>query len=507
VHDVRRTSSTNGSMRVVAVLLSAVLLSGCDWFMYRSNAAHTGESLGEKVIGVGNVATLGEAWTTSDDTAVDNVVGQDPVVAGGRLYLQTANGFLSVYDADGIDNCGGSPKQCQPVWKAQTGGGAAPAVVGGVVYHAGAGVLSAYDAAGTAGCSGSPPTCQPLWTASLGADFVASPTVAGGIAYVTGVVFPRTVLVAFDAAGHQGCTGTPKICVPLWTATFGEDGDFNGGGSSPAVANGRVFVPGGDHTVYVFDAAGQQNCSGAPKECSALWTATVPLPCPSSHSPCDISVPAVANGILYVTAEASDFATGAPAGGLYAFDAAGTTSCIGSPKQCSPLWRSITPTLFPPAIANGVVYAVSYAVGEGHRLRAFDAAGVKGCSGAPKICAPLWTSTTDLVPPGNRGLTPSNGLTSAPAVANGVVYIVGIADGSCDIICTVTRHLFAFDGSGIKGCTGTPKRCAPLFDAADPPDVKTFSEPVVANGILYVGDAGLGPEGPAVTVVRAFQPM
>ena len=175
--------------------------------------------------------------------------------------------------------------------------------------------------------------------------------------------------------------------------------------------------------------------------------------------------------------------------------------------QCSPLWSSLTPTLFPPAIANGVVYVVSYIFGEGgHRLRAFDAFGVQGCTGAPKICVPLWTSTTDLVPPGFPGLSPSIGLTSAPAVANGVVYVVGIADLSCDIICTVTRHLFAFDGSGAQGCTGTPKQCSPLFHEADPQDVKTFSEPIVANGILYVGDAGLGDQGPAITVVHAFTP-
>jgi hypothetical protein len=110
------------------------------------------------------------------------------------------------------------------------------------------------------------------------------------------------------------------------------------------------------------------------------------------------------------------------------------------------------------------------------------------------------------VPPGSPGLTPSNGLTSAPAWANGVVYVVGIADGPCDVICTVTRHLVAFDAAGVQGCTGTPKQCSPLFDNTDPPDVATFSEPVVANGILYVGDAGLGDQGPADTRVHAFTP-
>ena len=53
--DMSRTR-TNGVTVVVAVLVSAVLLSGCDWIMYRSNAALTGQSVGETAIGVGNVA-------------------------------------------------------------------------------------------------------------------------------------------------------------------------------------------------------------------------------------------------------------------------------------------------------------------------------------------------------------------------------------------------------------------------------------------------------------------
>jgi hypothetical protein len=140
--DVAYPRSSKRATFIVVVLVSAVLLAGCDWVMYRSNAAHTGESPGEKVIGVGNVATLSEAWTTNHDTTFDNVVGRDPVVAGGRLYVHTANGFLSAYDADGIDNCGGSPKECDPVWRAQPGGGVSPAVVGGVVYNVSVGVLS-----------------------------------------------------------------------------------------------------------------------------------------------------------------------------------------------------------------------------------------------------------------------------------------------------------------------------------------------------------------------------
>ncbi len=64
-----------------------------------------------------------------------------------------------------------------------------------------------------------------------------------------------------------------------------------------------------------------------------------------------------------------------------------------------------------PAVANGVAFVGS----DDGKLYAFDAAGVTGCSGVPKSCAPLWTATTD------------SSIYSSPAVANGVVY-VGSAD-------------------------------------------------------------------------------
>jgi hypothetical protein len=59
-----------------------------------------------------------------------------------------------------------------------------------------------------------------------------------------------------------------------------------------------------------------------------------------------------------------------------------------------------------PAVADGVVYN-----GNGSHLYAFSAAGTTGCSGTPKTCAPLWTSTTTNGP-----------LYTSPAVANGMVY-------------------------------------------------------------------------------------
>jgi outer membrane protein assembly factor BamB len=299
--------------------------------------------------------------------------------------------------------------------------------------------------------------------------------VSGGVVYVTGVTASANMLFAFDASGTQGCSGAPTVCAPLWTATFGPpspDTDQSLESRSPAVAGGRVYVSGADHTVYAFDAAGQQNCGGVPKQCSALWTAVVPLTGAGG-----LSAPAVAGGVLYVTGAAGP--GGVAMGGLFAFDAAGTKSCSGAPKQCSPIWTSnptAAATRQPPAIWNGFVYIVAHAPsGEHNQLRAFDATGTQGCTGTPKTCQPIWTSTTEL-------------LTGAPTAANGVIYVVGTSGLLCPDLCTTTRHLYAFDASGVQGCAGTPKKCGPLLDWTDDQEFLTFADPVVKKGVVYVGD-------------------
>src|SRR6476620_7541891 len=94
----------------------------------------------------------------------------------------------------------------------------------------------------------------------------SSPAVAKGVAYVGGNAGD---LHAFDAAGTTGCSGSgvPKFCAPLWT---GHTGPIS---SSPAVANGVVYIGSDDGTFYAFDAVGTTGCSGSPKTCPPLWTA------------------------------------------------------------------------------------------------------------------------------------------------------------------------------------------------------------------------------------------
>jgi hypothetical protein len=71
---------------------------------------------------------------------------------------------------------------------------------------------------------------------------------------------------------------------------------------------------------------------------------------------------------------------------LYAFDAAGTTSCSGSPKSCTPLWTATTggQVVSSPAVSHGAVYV-----------------------GADK----LYAFGLEKVPPTTSILVPSNGAT------------------------------------------------------------------------------------------------
>ena len=263
------------------------------------------------------------------------------------------------------------------------------------------------------------------WTGTTGSEINSSPAVADGVVYVGS---SDHKLYAYAV----GCASGGGSCTPLWTATTG--GALL---SSPAVANGVVYVGSGDGYVYAF-AVG---CASGGGTCTPLWKGAVGSAIHSS--------PAVADGVVYV---------GSWDHKVHAFDAAGVTGCSGSPKICTPLWTATTGDVVTstPAVANGVVYVGSY----DHKLYAYAV----GCNSGGGTCTPLWTATTgDLV-------------VSSPAVANGVVYV-----GSQD------DKLYAFDAAGISGCSGSPKTCTPVWTATT--GAYITSSPAVANGVVYVGSA------------------
>ena len=212
-------------------------------------------------------------------------------------------------------------KTCAPLWTASSGGFrySSPAVADGVVYEGSHdGTLYAYDAAGVTNCLGAPKTCAPLWTANTGSAIQSSATVANGIVYIGS---NNGNLYAFDAAGNKNCSGTPKTCSPLWTAHTGTT-SWSRLQRWQTVSS---LVGSLDHNLYAYDAAGVTKCSGTPKICSPLWTASTGNQVWSS--------PAVVNGVVYI---------GSGDGNLYAFDAAGITNCSGTPKKCAPLWTART---------------------------------------------------------------------------------------------------------------------------------------------------------------------
>ena len=226
------------------------------------------------------------------------------------------------------------------------------------------------------------------FSAVAGSNVDSSPAIANGTVFVGS---DDHKLYAFDAKGNTGCAGSPRTCAPLWTSVSTGSFVF----SSPAVANGVVYVGSNDGTLYAFDASGTKNCSGSQKICSPLWTASAGI---------GSSSPEVANGVVYV---------GSAGGTLQAFDAAGVTNCAGAPTVCTPLWIATTgsPLTSSPAIAGGVVYVSSY----GGKLYAYDASGTSNCSGSPRVCGPLWTSASGFP------------MTSSPTVAHGVVYVGSVS--------------------------------------------------------------------------------
>jgi outer membrane protein assembly factor BamB len=108
-------------------------------------------------------------WSASAGAAVEH----PPALAGGLLYVPTADGDLVVFD---VDACGGGT--CSPAWSAPSPGpiSAQPAVAGGVVFVGTAsGALRAFDAGG---CGAA--TCVPLWSAETGSAITGDPAVSSG---------------------------------------------------------------------------------------------------------------------------------------------------------------------------------------------------------------------------------------------------------------------------------------------------------------------------------------
>jgi outer membrane protein assembly factor BamB len=414
--------------------VAAICTVGCgygDWPTFHSNTTRTGVQANETKLSTSTVGSMTEAWTG----AVGGNIQSNPAIVSGVVYVGSANGKLFAFAA----GCAGDDGTCNPLWTATTGGSikSSPAVVNGVVYVGSADdKLYAFDAAGPdADCSGTPRVCTPLWTATTAGIVDSSPAVSAGVVYVGS---EDSSLYAFDAAGVTRCSGVApsKTCLPIWTGVTGF-----GIGSSPSVSGGVVYVGSEDHKLYAFNVG----CGSGGAICSPAWTATT--------NGAVFSAPAVTGGAVYV---------GTNNGTLYAYDAAGVTGCSGvaPARTCTALWTGATTGFIydSPAVANGVVYVGA----TDDKLYAFAV----GCASGGNPCSPLWTGTT-----GNQIVY------SSPAVANGVVYI-----GSRD------NKLYAFAADGVTGCSAGS--CSPLWtDTLTGGTYWWDGSPAISNGVLYAGAA------------------
>ena len=58
-----------------------------------------------------------------------------------------------------------------------------------------------------------------------------------------------------------------------------------------------------------------------------------------------------------------------------------------------------------------MAYGIVYTGSSDHKLYAFSAAGTTNCSGTPKVCLPLWTGTTSKSPHFEQSFSEDGGKT------------------------------------------------------------------------------------------------
>ena len=215
----------------------------------------------------GYVAYLAGGGTVFYSSLGTSVIGR-PAIANGRAFVVSPTGLNAV----GLASAGA------PLWTAGLSAavGQTPSVDGSHVYVTDGATVRAFDQA----------TGAPVWTAALPAT---GSTDAPALAY--GEVFVRTAngIVALDAA-----TGATR-----WSGSLGTLGTTAAGLGSPTVADGVVYVGSQDGKLLAFDAAGTSGCSGSPVVCTPLLSANI------GGAP-GASRPVPANGSVYIGAHHAD---------------------------------------------------------------------------------------------------------------------------------------------------------------------------------------------------------
>ncbi len=257
-------------------------------------------------------------------------------------------------------------------------------------------------------------------------------------------------------------------------------------------ASNTVFLvaAGATHPVLVgFDIDGVRNCNPIWFRCQPVFQATL------GTTVAPATPPVVDGGRV--------FANGADR--LYAFDAAGHTSCTttSAMSTCSPLWSGVTgavATGVGPSTSGGVVFDAARSGSTG-RLAAFD-------EGSGNIA---WTGTLPTafataapsidgngsvyVPAGDRivqfaasGCTtppcaPQHTLTLPASDADGAFLAPAVLDGSNAFATNANGSMYEWDVAGCSATTCAAAKGAAVNDAGGP----AYSQAAVSvNGLLFV---------------------
>jgi Tol biopolymer transport system component len=357
-------------------------ITGTDWSRYQFDDASTGDNEFETTIGRDNVADLHQSWDTIlPGTGID--LGSSPVAVNGVVFVAASGQPGGIFALDAATGA--------VLWNApiadQGNSPSTPAVSNGVLYTGYDGKVYALDTL----------TGSTVWTTTVSDLFSGVPPtgVFGGFVFVGGSSGSSATLMALDA-------DTGDVA---WTAPV--DRSIDG---AAAVSAGVVFVQTRGSTL-AFDAT-----SGLP-----LWSKY------ETQGPSLSSSPAVSGGSVFVTfaigrchLSAVASTTGTPAWvdkltfsgcdelsaavrGQRVFFSAGGKLFSYDAVSGRAVWRATNggwPAV--PSVANGVVYSTCHA-GD---VCAYDSS--TGDS--------LWTA----------GITTP--VASAPAVANGVLFVGGNAN-------------------------------------------------------------------------------
>jgi outer membrane protein assembly factor BamB len=221
-------SATGGVSGLVAEEVFSVRID--DWPQYGFDAAHSGHNPREDVLDPANVADLTSAWTVTVEPGGGLATGfSSPAVVKGVVYIGTEDGTVYALDA-----WTGAVR-----WSHDTGfthNWSSPAVARGAVYIGGGNLVALRASTGAV-----------VWKVSTGGDDSWTPTVAHGVVYTISRVGPTE-------------PGTEKLYAVrasdgsiLWTKKTGYAGD-SVTGQAPTVANGVVYVGSASQELYALDA-------------------------------------------------------------------------------------------------------------------------------------------------------------------------------------------------------------------------------------------------------------